>query len=122
MKTDNSWAYALQPGDKAAIRESSPYGAPYVLVEFSRATATQFIFNEGKHNEKRVNKADMTVRGGNVYRKVEQCTDFVKAAINRYEMIREIEGWKAAELSKLSVQCLSDIVAAYHAGHPEIAK
>ena len=106
-RNDHSWAYALKPGDKACIRASYSWGTPYELVTFSRATATQFIFNEGTRSEKRVNKSTMTVRGR--VGRVEQCTPEVLDTVRRHTLIFDLTNMKAAQLVHLDTDTLAVI-------------
>ena len=107
-RDDHSWAYALKPGDKACIRASYSWSIPYELVTFSRATATQFIFDEGARSEKRVNKSNLRIRGGS-YRRVEQCTPEVLDTVRRHALISDLTNMKTAQLVHLDTDTLASI-------------
>jgi hypothetical protein len=99
------WAKALQPGDEAAIFLGNRWDQPYEIVKFSRATATLLIFNEGSVRERRVRKDTLQVQ--KTYKRVEPVTAAIRERNARHRAVRDLEGLRAEELSKFSVEHLS---------------
>lgn len=118
---DHSWAYALKPGGKAAIRRSRGYfGTPYEIVTFSRATATLLIFDEHKAYERRVRKDNLLVQ--KTYARIEPVTEVVLDANARYSMIRELSNLREADLNKLSSHYLGIMLDTYEAAKAQAEK
>lgn len=120
---DNSWAYALKPGDKAAIPNRGShlgYAQPYEIITFSRATATLLIFDEGQRIERRVRKDDLYVR--KTFARIEPVTPAVRDANAQYVMVGELCDLRRDDLKKLSSFHLSIMLSAYQAAKAEAAE
>jgi hypothetical protein len=97
---DHSWAYALKPGDKAAVRRSRGYyGTPYEIVTFSRATATLLIFDQGRPHERRARKDNLLVQKS--YARIEPLTAAIRDENAKFVMVRELSNLREDDLRKL---------------------
>jgi hypothetical protein len=120
MSDLQTWAYSLQPGDKAAVRGRGPYCEPYEILTLSRATATLLIFNEGSVHERRARKSDLMLQKS--YARIEPVTDVVRDALARYRVIRDLSGLREEELKRLSTKYLRDMHSALTLGKAEAKK
>lgn len=118
---DHSWAYALKPGDKAAIRSLGYYQEPYQILTFTRATTTLLIFNEKSVREKRVRKDNLSVMKGNCFIKIEPVTAEVIDANRRYRMIRELTDLREPDMQKLPTQYLAKMLDTLEDGRAAVA-